>query len=1488
MKRTSKLLATLFIALTWTLQPCLAQVPTQITNHVVIGPLPPVPITPHTHYHFFDPNQSAGLPITHHNYTFASGNNFFHFHHHQLNNSTTQNNQNSNSNNTTTVTSHTGATISSHHYIDLDLASTSDNTKAGGLFRNGPVDINVGGKELAITSKSLITESEKLAAMQVLFTGRQSLLLDSQGSADGGSLTIGSRLSQHLSNLIIPQGVSVTDTSKSGILNLSGNLNDSGSLNLITNHSILNAFSILASNITVGPGGQLTAAGNLNIFSRSGEITNNGTISSINGSINISVPKNSEININANNGNFTATNGNINVRNAAYTGTGNININGGNYLSQNLNLYSGTGTITGNLGRVTGTLNSTAGEEHIYADTALFVLGNNCVTGDPLYANSGNLQINGTISTGGNNLAIIAGGDIVSGTGGNVANIVTAGGSVWLIAGADITASSGTTTSPITNGTTSLTSVTMKFDSTKGGNIDFTPATAGTVISTSGGNVTLLANSNAAGNGNIWFPTSTITVDSTKSNGGGGAVLIVAGGNGGTALSGAISQAIQLGQIQTAGSTTTATGNVQIATATPTVTNGGGSAPFSSAGNVTTTTASFGFGSITGAAQLTVGNVITVGYGGSGASGGVAGGAGGTINIQSGSTLQTGNLLSYGGGGEGGYFYGLSTGGNGGNAGAITVISHNGSLTVSSEVNASGGGGGGGSGSPGGNGGSQANITLSAPVGSVTAGNIFSYAGGNGGAGALVNAGGGGGSFGGGGGGSGVFDNGGDGGAGGGAGAASGGGGGVGAGMGNFSPGGGGGFNGGGAAGAGTTASGTAGSALTSRIYGTGQTGGSGGASSGSGGTPSGSGSTQLAGGGSAGTDGDEDGSAAGHGSTTGGTLTVNFFSSHTLGALVVGNTIFNQTVTLSSLDLTNTAVQTQITNLITLGVYGISGTFSNLTIDAGISTNALTLNSLTAFNVPNGDTLTLTGFANSSPVITANITNTSTTTQAIVSGTVSFSNSNNSIGAISATSTQAGPVFLVNSTGTLSSDNQLTITAPTIQDNGVVSASNTLNVTSNAGNITGSGNMTGANITVSANGGITLASSAQIIGSSSIAIEANSQINVSVGALIRNTNGSIAFTTTTGPGNISVQNNGTIQAQGASSIVGFNGGASGSIAITGSGSITGSQVNFGNLNPTTLQIQSPFVVVNPFTGTFTLGNISVTQGSITGTMQVSGSLPPTPSSSTTTVATGLTPQQLLFYELSYLNLQQSLQQQANTKLFEQIGTKIAIDYTPWTTYPRQPLLYPYPLLGGISANKISDIGEGLFAASEFNANELTALSQNGIVFGPKSSTNFFDLVKGFVLFMPKNDISVQTREGVVFIPKGAIAEIRETGSDAAIYDYHDTLRTGAIKVKVNEKELVLAPGKELLLTRNSTADFAELNPGNKLAYRNIGSTDLGNGIKGYICDFSIPHGLTNVPVIHSLLVSHERVHKKVAHQMLKNAAILADLAGYPEYNTSP
>ena len=109
-----------------------------------------------------------------------------------------------------------------------------------------------------------------------------------------------------------------------------------------------------------------------------------------------------------------------------------------------------------------------------------------------------------------------------------------------------------------------------------------------------------------------------------------------------------------------------------------------------------------------------------------------------------------------------------------------------------------------------------------------------------------------------------------------------------------------------------------------------------------------------------------------------------------------------------------------------------------------------------------------------------------------------------------------------------------------------------------------------------------------------------------------------------------------------------------------------------------------------------------------------------------------------------------------------------------------------------------------------------------------------------------------------------------ETGSDAAIYDFHDTLRTGSIKVIANKKELTLSPGKEILLTRNSSSEFADSKSRQCPWLSQYRSTDVGGGIRAYVCDFSIAHGLTNVPIMRSLLVSKIPLKEKQRTKCLK------------------
>jgi len=80
-------------------------------------------------------------------------------------------------------------------------------------------------------------------------------------------------------------------------------------------------------------------------------------------------------------GTFSAQNGAINFNNTA----GNTAVWGGNYLSQQINLNAGAGTIDFSADQVTGVLSSSGNAVHVLASTPELRLGDQHLTGDPTF-----------------------------------------------------------------------------------------------------------------------------------------------------------------------------------------------------------------------------------------------------------------------------------------------------------------------------------------------------------------------------------------------------------------------------------------------------------------------------------------------------------------------------------------------------------------------------------------------------------------------------------------------------------------------------------------------------------------------------------------------------------------------------------------------------------------------------------------------------------------------------------------------------------------------------------------------------------------------------------------------------------------------------------------------------------------------------------------------------------------------------------------------
>ncbi len=712
---------------------------------------------------------------------------------------------------------------------DLNLGSASNKLPAALLGNFNQLTIDVGGKSTVLNVNTSLTDAEYVAAGQVLAGGKQTLVINKEGIASGGSLSlntnslslIDSAMGGTIHSLDVPTHVSVIDDLTN--LNLSGALVNYGTVLgqarggvTISADSILNAGS---GTITAGRGTDLT-------LRAQSSITNYGTMSSgkdladfsaasltnINNSANvgkISTPQNliidaaavtnsglirssnanvqftnaNTITVNNGGGTIEALKGNINVRDASYTGLGGITINGGNLLSQQLNLNAAGGNVDIDANQITGVISGNAACSHIETIQGNLLLGNYDVTGDPTYYNQlGNVVIKGILPTGGNDLAIVAGGSILSDGGVlDTSNQTGNGGTLTLVAGANFTSNGGTTGTNDTSSILTFTDTANPGNGSKtGGMIDLTGKNGGTAaiggINTTsanggnGGNLIMIAYAGSGGkSGTINIPTNVPILTGGAQTQNGGRVYIDTGAGKGACIT--------IGDINTSG--TSASGSIFITDVKPTaqgvtIQNGMVSGNFSTV--LSSTSGNMSIGSITapgGAFEEDAAlnfHFITInvsGFGGTATAGaiGADGGNGGDVQITASGTVTGGSIFAFGGGGGGGA--GGFAGGNGGNGGIVGLSGN--TIILSGGINTAGGGGGGGGGATeanpavfgnGGNGGFGGNVSLAAQKALSVAGTLIACNGGAGGSGSIgvaANAsgsgGGGGGSLGGGGGG---------------------------------------------------------------------------------------------------------------------------------------------------------------------------------------------------------------------------------------------------------------------------------------------------------------------------------------------------------------------------------------------------------------------------------------------------------------------------------------------------------------------------------------------------------------------------------------------------------------------------------------------------------------------------------------------------------------------------------------------------------------
>ena len=575
--------------------------------------------------------------------------------------------------------------------------------------------VRVGDSVRVIRPGQTITPAELLALNQVAAFGKQSLSLSVGGGAVGGTINLNTALSGSAGDLAIPAGVNALgDFGKmGGVLNIGGRLINNGNLYAYSTNANIVSAAINAVSITnnanalistVVPTGALGIVGALTKLglnlSADDSITNSGVISS-SGSLGLSsgsgrfantglIEAAQDINIRSNanivfqngGGTISSPNGAINFRDAGYRGSSCVSVLGGDWLSRDMNVFSGSGSIDGLVSNVTGILSTSAGALHLAVSVPILKLGATCISGDPTFANvAGSIQIDGNVSVQ-EDLTIISRGDI---TAPNPVSIVAAttggaGHNITLIAGAQAQ-QSGLATTTLPGGTP--VTVDVLGPAGTNGSIVLAPGTTIDASAQGGdasaGRVQLISYGGTVGTSSLNYAAN-ITVSANGSN-------LGAGGN-----ITAIGKTICLGNVSATAGISSGDGNaanggdVLMATAMPATQAGAisfganGSQLSGSAFSADLSTLATG-GSIVVASVATSGGSSRVGDAG----------AGGSVTLYSnkGATV-VGNLSTVGGS-----FRPIGSVGRGGNGGAVAISAVAGGASVGGVLSTWGGNGAG-------------------------------------------------------------------------------------------------------------------------------------------------------------------------------------------------------------------------------------------------------------------------------------------------------------------------------------------------------------------------------------------------------------------------------------------------------------------------------------------------------------------------------------------------------------------------------------------------------------------------------------------------------------------------------------------------------------------------------------------------------------------------------------------------------------------------
>lgn len=146
-------------------------------------------------------------------------------------------------------------------------------------------------------------------------------------------------------------------------------------------------------------------------------------------------------------------------------------------------------------------------------------------------------------------------------------------------------------------------------------------------------------------------------------------------------------------------------------------------------------------------------------------------------------------------------------------------------------------------------------------------------------------------------------------------------------------------------------------------------------------------------------------------------------------------------------------------------------------------------------------------------------------------------------------------------------------------------------------------------------------------------------------------------------------------------------------------------------------------------------------------------------------------------------------------------------------------------------------------------------------------------LNKGAVLFAPTVDTTVDTPHGKIRIDANSVVFVLSFKDGVAVFDIDDTHKN-AVAVSTGEREVSLAPGCHVMLTRDNVRTMGDINPAQLIGHRNVKEHALDAGLKMFSSEFSIPHAIGAVLPVKQLMTAKHSHSKQLANHLMKTVAI--------------